>query len=468
MARQTIWLRALGLTLALTLAGGARAEPLLPPGWLEAQANEHGERCDRRGEHAHAGRVLVACGRAGAWEIELTARGPRLVHSHAFEGEVIGFISDGDGVWVKLHVLEARPLLLTAAPMGTPKPAPNVHFPEPTPTPPAVAPTPEVPSARRNGGEPLQATGRVLRSRPGEVVISLGRVHGIEVGHHIELSAEARAGEEETDAYEPLAVGRVTHIGEASARVRLGLNESVAPGALATPTSSTPSASVVAPPRVTGVWSLELLARPFAALDQLGGGVLLSAALGRRFEGHFHLRAALDPLATAMVDGGDSVSAASGAIVASYDSRYFEMGLGLGAQTVNSTDFLLQPGSGLNLVQVLRFGAADGLHLRAQSSVVLFHSEFDFGGLVMIGQIPVTRGYWLLLGGGGGVVGYGYGELGLRVLLSGNGGEGSRFLHVSAGGAAVFESGTCDEFFTCTGDVSYGGPMAGVGGEWRF
>jgi hypothetical protein len=80
----------------------------------------------------------------------------------------------------------------------------------------------------------------------------------------------------------------------------------------------------------------------------------------------------------------------------------------------------------------------------------------------------VTRGYWLLLNGGGGNIGYGFGELGLRVLLSGNGLAGSKFLTVTAGGAAVFQSGTCPEFSFCTESSVYGGPMAGVGGEWRF
>jgi len=112
-------------------------------------------------------------------------------------------------------------------------------------------------------------------------------------------------------------------------------------------------------------------------------------------------------------------------------------------------------------------GAQDGLNISARTNIVLFHSEFQFGGMVASGQIPVTPGYWLLLNGGGGGIGYGYGELGLRVLLTGNGLAGSKFLTVTAGGAAVFRSGACDQFFNCQ-TLVYGGPMAGIGGEWRF
>jgi hypothetical protein len=144
------------------------------------------------------------------------------------------------------------------------------------------------------------------------------------------------------------------------------------------------------------------------------------------------------------------------------------MGLGFGAQTVNESGFFLPPGSGVAAEQLIRLGAQDGLNISARTSIVLFHSEFEFGGMVASGQIPVTRGYWLLLNGGGGNVGYGFGEFGLRVLLTGNGLAGSKFLTISAGGAAVFKTGTCDAFFLCQESINYGGPMAGVGGEWRF
>jgi len=54
------------------------------------------------------------------------------------------------------------------------------------------------------------------------------------------------------------------------------------------------------------------------------------------------------------------------------------------------------------------------------------------------------------------------------VLLTGNALARSRFLTISAGGAAVFKAGSSDPFSFCQESVSYGGPMAGVDGEWRF
>jgi hypothetical protein len=123
----------------------------------------------------------------------------------------------------------------------------------------------------------------------------------------------------------------------------------------------------------------------------------------------------------------------------------------------------------LTVVQLIRLGAQDGLNLTARTSVVLFHSEFGFGGMVASLQIPVNSGYWLTLAGGGGDLGYGFGEVGLRTLLDGNGGAGSKFLYVSAGGGGVFESSSkCAFDFCSSGTMGYGGPMAGIGGEWRF
>jgi hypothetical protein len=319
--------------------------------------------------------------------------------------------------------------------------------------------------------------GRVVKSAPGQVVISLGMSDGLERGDRVELTSERveaepgdETAEDEALSGEPLAVGVITNVSASSARVKLGLNESVPLGAVAIPSRASSTAGLIAPPRVGGIWDVQLMARPFAAVGELGGGVLLSGSLARRFEGNFQLRAVVEPVAFADVQSKDGLTAWNIALMASYDSEFFEMGAGLGGQTVNEAGFFLPPGSGYSAAQLIRLGAEDGLNLRARTSVVLFHSEFAFGDMTATFQIPISRGYWLLFGGGGGNVGYGYGELGLRVLLSGNGLAGSKFLTVSAGGAGAFRSAICpDAFFECEqGRVSFGGPMAGIGSEWRF
>lgn len=462
--------------LVLTNVESAQAQEAPAPDWLAAKVNESGQRCDRRAEHRDGKKLYLACGAAGAWELALDDVTPRFIRSYAFAGDAVGFVAEPDGrLWVKLQVLEARPLTAgTAAAAGAPSSGGAVVFPDTAPVaspgdqlpaaavpapPAAVAPTP----VRRK-------VGTVVRSAPGELVISLGSADGLLRGDHIELALPQAKDPTALDgalSREPVAIGLVTNVSEREARVRLGLNEQVPVGATGIATRASTTASLSAPPRVSGTWDLDLMARPFAALDELGGGVLLSGTFGYRFK-RLHLQAVLDPLAIADAQDRKSVAAFNASVIASYDSQYFEMGLGLGGQTVNDADFLLPPGTGYSVSQLLRLGAQDGLNISARTSVVLFHSEFQFGGMVARGQIPVTRGYWLLLQGGGGNVGYGFGEFGLRVLLGGNGLAGSKFLTVTAGGAGVFKSATCDQFFSCGESISYGGPMAGVGGEWRF
>jgi hypothetical protein len=461
---------------ALVCLGPARAlaQDALPAEWLGGQVNERGQRCEHRGEQRNGTQLLLACGPAGVWEVSLS-EAPRFVRSFAFPGDVVGFFTEADGrLWVKLHVLEARPLTSGAPSDSKASSAGAVQFPDEGAAQGAPAgPAEAAPKESSEPEKPVAPTeprvGRVIRSEPGQVVISLGSDDGVARGDRIELSLAGGGAEEEGAlSRESLAIGVVTHVTEQSARVRLGIGEAVGVGALATPTKAFATASNTAPPRVGNIWSLETMLRPFAALDELGAGVLLSATLGRRFAREFHLQAVLDPLAFADVESSRSENAVNVALLASYDSQYFEIGLGLGAQTVNTTASDVPPGSGLSVAQLIRLGALDGLNITARSSVVLFHSQFAFGGMVGAMQIPVGRGYWLLLGGGGGDVGYGYGEFGLRALLRGNGHAGSRFLTVTAGGAAVFGDRVCDEFNICNNQIQYGGPMAGIGYEWRF
>ena len=456
-------------TGCLFVMGEASAQTPLPANWLSTQVNEGGQHCVALAERRQGDTLFLACGGAGAWEVSLASGGPKFVRSYVFSGDVIGFVTEPDGrLWVKLQVLEARPLSPAAAA------GPGV-FPDVSPSdPPAalppltsnatVAPPAAAPVITR------ERHGRVEHASSGEVVITRGAVDGIKRGDHIEFALEGTGpdgSEEPSLSSDVIAVGVVTNVIAHNARVRLGLNERVPEGALALPTPSLASASLSAPPRVTGVWELELALRPFAAIDELGGGALLSGSFGYRSE-HMHLQAVFDPVAFAAVETKGSIGAVNAAVIASYDSNYVEMGLGLGFQTVNDAGFALDPGSGLTAVQQIRLGTRDGLNLSARTNIALFHSQFQFGGMVASGQIPLTRGYWLLLNGGGGSVGYGYGELGLRALLAGNGFAGSKYLTVTAGGVALFKSGSCDENFSCSEEKAFGGPMVGVGGEWRF
>jgi hypothetical protein len=164
----------------------------------------------------------------------------------------------------------------------------------------------------------------------------------------------------------------------------------------------------------------------------------------------------------------DAIAAAGAVVTASFDSKLFEVGLGAGGQTVNDPAFDLESGSGTTLAQRLRVGAVDGGMLEAITYVVLFHSEFEFSQLFLHGQLPVGERTWLLANVSAGSLGAGYGELGIRVLLEGNGDIDSFFITATIGGTHAFRSRFCSENqFNCS-TVDYTGPHAGIGGEWRF
>ena len=174
------------------------------------------------------------------------------------------------------------------------------------------------------------------------------------------------------------------------------------------------------------------------------------------------------PFAFATARAG-ATTALGAFISAAYDARLVEVGLGLGGQTVNDTDFAVEPGSGLLIAQQLRLGARDGAHLHFRSYVTLFHSKFEFSSLRVDGQIPLGGRTWLRLAGGGGSIGISYGEVGLRVLTAGNGGPGSLFLTTLIGWAGMFLDcafqGVADDL--CE-PINYDGPMLGAGLEYRL
>lgn len=320
---------------------------------------------------------------------------------------------------------------------------------------------------------PAPGPGTVIDHDDGDAVISLGAQAGLKDGSHVHFFRDRQEslGGEMAVTRETLAVGRVVALSPGRAKVRLGVDERVPLGTYARKSERPLTASKSGPPRMNSLWELEITLRPFMVTDHLGGGLIGSVALGRRFEAPFHVQLMLDSVSIASAENAPTSSGGAALLNMSYDSQYFAIGLGAGAQTVNATDLALNPGSGLSIAQLLRLGARDGLHLMLRSAVVLFHSEFEFRGLWASLQIPVDRGCWLMFNGGGGDVGAAYGEAGLRVLVSGNGDVGSWFLSGAAGYAATFEETSCesqDFVVNCDSGADYEGAMMALGTEVRF
>jgi hypothetical protein len=228
------------------------------------------------------------------------------------------------------------------------------------------------------------------------------------------------------------------------------------------------------------VTEVQVTARPFLGLETLGGGALFDFSVGRRFEIPLHVWASVQPLGLATGRSG-GLTPFVALLLAAFDTRSFEIGLGVGGQQVNDPgdDFdingnLIHPGSGITFAQFARLGDRDGMMVSLRSDIVLFHSEFQLSNVSIHGQLPL-RGeipMWVIANGGGGSTGYALGEVGLRTRTSGDSGAGSTFINVTIGGTSLWSEDPTRRD-PLTGSVSrkrtnYSGPSLGFGLEWRI
>jgi hypothetical protein len=417
-----------------------------------------------------ARKTLVACGAAGVWVVELGALGgDRLLERRRVDGRAVGLFSRGGRVWVEVESLSAHPFDWESAGAPSVESAPHAEPALEVPTP--LAPRPATPpSGSRSHPIEVDIIGRVVSSRGGSLVVDLGRRQGVSVGNRIELSIQRESPLGHFGDREVLAVGRVVSVSDEQSLIEVGVGEAVPVDAEARLTSRDATGSRSAPPRVHGLWTLAGVVRPFFVLDQLGFGALSELAMGYQTEGPLRVQLLSSPLAFSTADDGSALSATAVGLV-SYDTRLFEIGLGLGAQTVNDGDY--RPGSGLTVSQSLRFGALDGLNLSIRNDISLFHSEFDYSAFNGAAQVPVTDRGWLVLQGGGGSVGYAFFEAGGKVLWLGNGTRGSVFLRGTIGYATVYRNASSFDVSLDTGfvdgdDVDHAGPLVGFGVEWRM
>lgn len=225
--------------------------------------------------------------------------------------------------------------------------------------------------------------------------------------------------------------------------------------------------SLLSPPRQAGIWELQVDTHLFLPIGNIGFGALNSASLGYRMDLPIAIYADLSPLGVGFGKQG-TIGAAGGHGIVALDTHLFEAGLGLGAATLNEPKGA--DSTSISFAQHARIGARDGLALFLRNSIVVDRDKFDLGALTIAGQAPLSQRWWLLLRGGGGPIGFAFGDLGVRYLVSGDLGPGSLFLVGTAGGTSIFKTRACPpQSGTCRRlSASYAGPSIGVGLEWRF
>ncbi len=433
--------------------------------------------CTGTSVFVHDGNAYVNCGASGVAVVSLSAQPPKQVSLRDMGGTVTAvFLVDG-AVWAQVQRMEAQPIVqgrLATAVIAYEGTAPLTPDTPSKPVAPATS-EPEVPVPEAE----------VIQVRPDDVIVGLGAEHGIKRGDHIEIfvRTEVQFGGETTNKEEQVLIGKVTAVSATRSEVQLGINERVPPGALARPTDARVTSNRVSPPRIGHVWEAMFTARPFLALGTFGFGTISDATLRRRFEGPWSAELRIEPLGLGFADDGNIVSA-SGNVIGAYDTRLFSVGLGVGWAAINDS---VEDGfgasvdaegdtpqvefdrvrSGLSIAQAVRLGSQDGLHLAVYNSFLFYSEQFNYGGTTVTLQFPAGEALWVFTRGGGGATGYAFGEIGLRVRVLGSGDSGSLFLSPSVGGGGLFGEKDCDRYEGCVKEIGYGGPLVGLGLEWR-
>lgn len=296
--------------------------------------------------------------------------------------------------------------------------------------------------------------GTVVDRKDGALVLETESSNQLEVGMSVGFNDER--GDE-------FAVGRISKLNVRTIHVAVGVNEEVPVGTVGYRSTHKPSGSLEAPPPGAYPLAVALVLRPWLGLNGAESGVLIDASVRVRLGDKAKLTFALEPAAPSF---GSVAGAIEAYVAPSISMRLAEVGFGIGVGS-SLAETGTTPEYGLLFSPILRLGAEDGLYFRARSSAVLSSGIASFGSLRCEGQIPLTYGLWLLLGGGAGQRTYAYGEIGLRLLMSGAGSRKSWFAKVLIGGAGAANS----SYAIVDGQITRpyeAGPTFGIGLEGRL
>jgi hypothetical protein len=339
-----------------------------------------GRRCELRAMVSSGNLRYLACGEAGVWTVRIAAghAAAEVIDQRATPGTAGGFFLRDGTLWVETTTVSAERLAPVAPDatvrnnlLATPEaiggaavsslPPPAAVPPAPLPAPAAPPPTqpiaappsqpPAAPALLPSSGklvypefEPAEA--RVVKLEPGFAIIDMGSEHGVASGDHVAFEQTTHERVDEDDAAvqrQRVAVGNATTIGSARSKVQLGIDERVEVGAAARPTRDPVSSTSFSPPRLGGLWHAGFIARPFLVVDNFGVGASFDGRVGYRWDAPFHVEALLQPL-TIGTGRQDAIGAVAAVVTASFDSRLFEAGLGVGGQTINDPSFDLRAG----------------------------------------------------------------------------------------------------------------------------
>ncbi len=364
-------------------------------------------------------------------------------------------------------------------------------------------------------GEPLPVAGKVVTVRPAEAILDVGSAAGVQVGDRFEIRSQERVqqfdletGEEKSLPSDRItAVAEVVRVAEKTCLVRLGRGDRAREGDVAQRSRRPLTRTNWFPGYARNLNRIQARIAPFVGIDTLSVGAFSSLLYDRTFS--FPLRVETGFRNVGFLFGDSFAAPFQFDLIPSYDTDYFEVGLGAGYSFSSSPDR-----RGVSFLQKVRLGTVDGLNFTMWNSFIYrdkddpwadggffsgnladvgsnctaeFHDEPDGGqgefawnGFDAALSIPLTDRVTLVGTGAYSQAGWAYGDIGIRTLVLGNGGKGTLIIPVSIGGGVVFDYPRSGEEAWCNPQTqkyeaadryreeAVGGPIVSLGVDYRF
>ena len=463
------------------------------------------------------GRLFVAAGPRGVFVYSLDAEGGRLTGGWVpADGEVMGLRSGPGGVMAVSARLALVPLRLASD--GSLGPAGVSDLLDGRAAGAATRTSWTRTDADHKPGEkaavPQRLAGTVTKVRGDIAVLDIGADAGVAPGDRFEIRSQAltRQYSLETGLYEQrpsnqiTAVVEVTSVSPDKALVSLGRGDRARVRDLAVPTNKRISGDSWFPGYERSLNRIQAKVGPYLGINTLSAGMLTSVMYDRTFAFPMRLSAGFSNIG--LVFGEDFAAPFHLDVVPSYDTEYFEVGLGLGY--VFSSH---ESRRGLSFLQKVRLGTVDGLNLTVQNAFIYERKRtsswfgFDSGALVKaMGEdctptsededltgyefnwegidaslfIPLTRRVTLVTDWSYSNAGWIYGDIGIRTLVMGNGGHGTLVIPVTIGGVMLNDYVPSGKKTYCDADSNkvssfrqydtraYSGPVVTIGIDYRW
>ena len=366
--------------------------------------------------------------------------------------------------------------------------------------------------------------GKVIEVHPDEAIIDLGATDGVTEGMRFEIRSAAivkkydlaSKGEVEMSSDEITAVVQVVQVSEDRCLAKLGRGNRAEVGDRALATERALTATAWFPGYQRNLNRIRTRIAPFVGLSTMSVGVMGNLMYDRAFS--FPLRVEAGLRNYGLVFGDQVAAPFQFDLIPSFDTDFFEVGIGAG-YSYSAHD----KKRGFTFLQKVRLGTVDGLNFTMWNSFVYQQkhpedfswgwgsedtgysygytvgedcyyyaddwskdetgSEFDWNGFDAELNVPVSERISLLTHWAYSQAGWFIGEIGMRTLVSGNGGDGTLIIPVTIGGAAVEDyTGTPRDDFSCDPDTlktvkksvtdwsndTFAGPIVSIGLDYRW